>query len=215
MGVKCVGALLVRNEAASGRYLQRVLDNAKQFCDELVVLDDASTDDTVAVCKAAGATVHEREQGGGWWGGAGRGESPARAALWLLAAAAAGPTGWVLVQDADMELMGITPRDFRRLLAATNVNSWAWPLYDCWDSEEQMRVDGYWQAHLAPRVWLARAFPTPGFSPSWGDREIHSGHLPMNYVIYSGLAPPGMVWRHLGYVEKHHRLAKHKNYVRL
>ena len=85
---KCVGALLARNEAAPDRYLKRVLANAKTFCDEIVVLDDGSTDTTAQVCRDAGCIVHEREQGvsGGWWGsGASTGESPARLARRPLA----------------------------------------------------------------------------------------------------------------------------------
>lgn len=211
--------MVVRNEAAPDRYLKRVLTNAKQFCDELVVLDDASTDDTVAVCKAAGATVHERTVGGGWWGGASAasGEASARETLWTLASAACGSTGWVLVVDADMELVGLTPRDFRRLLTASNVNAFAWPLWDVWDSEDKMRVDSWWKAHLLPRVWLARAHPLDGYTPMWhtNGRTIHSGHLPPNYPLRVGLAPQGVAWRHLSYLNPAHRKQKARKYLAL
>ena len=48
---KIIGALLARNEAGEDRYLKRALDNAALFCDEIVVLDDGSTDATLAFCK--------------------------------------------------------------------------------------------------------------------------------------------------------------------
>src|SRR5438046_324866 len=111
----CVGALLVRNEAAPDRYLLRVLKNLQQFCSSLVVLDDGSTDDTAGICRDFGCLVHERESNG-WWGGAGRsGEHAARAALWEFAVAACGGDGWILVADADMELLGIKPKEFAQL----------------------------------------------------------------------------------------------------
>ena len=205
---KCVGALLVRNEAAPDRYLKRVLANAKQFCDDIVVLDDASTDATVQVCRDAGCIVHERE-GNGWWGGVGR-ESSARSALWAKAAERASPEGWVYVADADHELVGITPVEFRRLLRAENVDAWACPLWDCWDSDEQMRVDGYWQAHWHPRVWLARAYP----AETWNPRGIHAGHLPER-PWRVGLMPPGTAIRHLGYIQEAHRVDKRLRYMQL
>lgn len=211
---KCVGALLARNEAGPDRYLERVLKNAFQFCDEVVVLDDHSTDATAGVCRDAGAIVHERTEGddGGWWGGDGS-ESPARAALWRLAATAAGPNGWVLTFDADMELLGLRPADFKRLLTASTVNSWAWVLYDLWDSPDTHRVDSFWVGWRTPRVWLARAQPAPDFVPEWGDRAIHCGHLPANYPVHAGLAPNGTAWGHLGYIVAQQRVDKQRKYL--
>ncbi len=48
-------AMIVRNE---GQTIERVLDCAKAFADEMIVVDTGSTDDTVAKAKAMGAQVH-------------------------------------------------------------------------------------------------------------------------------------------------------------
>jgi len=218
---RCIGALLVRNEAAPDRYLARALDNAAAFCDGIVVLDDASDDETAAFCRAHPAVlrVETRSTNGvGWWGATVQsdGESHARARLWAMAAEAAGADGWVYVLDADHELVGISPADFRTLLRATEVNAWACPLWDCWGGDDKMRVDGYWQAHRHPRPWLARALPRRAFVPSWGDgRAIHAGHLPPNYPLVTGLMPPGAAIRHLGYCDPQARLQKARRYVSL
>lgn len=50
--------MIVRDEADG---LGSVLSQAREFCDELVVLDTGSVDDTVQVAKNAGATVYETE----------------------------------------------------------------------------------------------------------------------------------------------------------
>ena len=48
-------AMIVRNEAAR---IERVLSCARQFCDEMIVVDTGSTDNTVELAQKMGATVH-------------------------------------------------------------------------------------------------------------------------------------------------------------
>ena len=48
--------MIVRDEAAT---IGAVLADAGQFCDELIVLDTGSVDETVEIARAGGATVHE------------------------------------------------------------------------------------------------------------------------------------------------------------
>ena len=207
---KIIGALLARNEAAPDRYLQRALDNAAQFVDGIVVLDDDSDDATPDICERHPkvVAVERRAISGGWWGGA-QGETPARARLWELACEHAGLDGWIAIYDADHELLGITPREFRALTAATAADCWACPLWDCWDSDDTQRVDGYWQAWHSPRAWLFRALPGP-----FPVRAIHVGHAPMRAWTV-GLMPNGAGVRHLGYVTRANRLRKHADYLKL
>ncbi len=47
-------AMIVKDEA---RTLERILDSARTFCDELVVVDTGSTDDTVGIAQRCGARV--------------------------------------------------------------------------------------------------------------------------------------------------------------
>ena len=49
-------AMIVKNEA---RTLERILGNARVFCDELVVVDTGSSDQTVEIAKKMGAKVFE------------------------------------------------------------------------------------------------------------------------------------------------------------
>lgn len=211
--MKCVGALLVRNEA--DRYLLRALDNAAQFCDEIVVVDDASTDATAEICEAhPKVTEVIRRNGEGWWNRLGS-ESPARQLLWETAVHRAGPGGWIYLFDADHELLGITPEEFRHLLRSQTVNAWACVLWDTWDNENLQRVDSYWVAWRVPRPWLLKAQPHPDFKPEWNGRTIHVGHAPPQYPMIPGLMPPDAGIRHLGYVAKADRLRKWQRYTNL
>ena len=204
-----VGALLVRNEAAPDRYLRQTLANMAQFCDQIVGVDDHSTDDTKAICRASEkvVVVEDAQSEPGWWK---KDETAARAQLWDLAAKHG---DWVYVADADHELLGITPTEFRKLCTSQTVNGWACPLWDCWDSPDQQRVDGYWVAWRSPRVWLAQTKPLSGFLPSWSGRNLHAGHLPINFPGPFGLMPHGPGIAHRGYIRPEHRALKARKYL--
>ncbi len=206
-----VGALLVRNEA--DRYLARVLTAMRPFCDAIVALDDGSTDATADVCRAHGCDVTTADSAGADWWGSARPEAPRRAELWRLAAERAGPGGWVLVFDADMELVGLRPEDLRKLAdPAILTNAWAWVLYDAWNADTRHRVDGHWQASVHPRVWMVRV-PTEPFEPAWPRQDVHVGHFPANLSMNIGVVPPPAGWRHLAYVRPEDRARKHAQYA--
>ena len=56
---RILGMMIVRNEA--DRYLNKVLEQMKSICDEIYILDDASTDNTVEICKQYTKFVFENQ----------------------------------------------------------------------------------------------------------------------------------------------------------
>jgi glycosyltransferase involved in cell wall biosynthesis len=200
-----VGAIVARNEA--DRYLVRTILNLKTFCDEVLVVDDHSTDDTVGVAKAAGATVVRSRADSPLWGH----ESPVRAELWGEAARLAG-SGWVYFADADHITEG--GATLRELTKSWVVNAWALPLYDIWTEDEtQFRADGFWQGFQHPRVWMVAPSRVPeGWQPQWSGRGIHAGHIPGNFPVMAGVAPSPCFIKHLGYATPHDRMARYERY---
>ena len=204
-----VGGLLVRNEA--DRYLARVLEHNAPFYDKLVVVDDASTDNTRDICRLFDAEITRLDESTGFWG---RDEAPARGLLWEKAVEAAGPGGWILIFDADMELLA-DPEEIRHLCRTNILTAWAWPLYDVWDNENTVRVDGLWGLSAqTPRVWLVKA-PPADFVPDWGRHGHHVGHCPPNLPLVAGTAPGGIGWKHLAYLDEENRKAKSESYLKL
>ena len=197
---RLVTALLVKNEA--DKYLERVLKRCLEFSDVLV-LDDGSTDDSVAIASRLGCRVRHRTDTGMWGN-----EAPARAELWDWGAEVAGD-GWLLICDADMILHG----DPRPLTYSTQCTAWAWVLYDVWDEERLYRCDTFWQGHTVPRTWMFRpsALIQP---PIWPRKGIHTGHAPQNFpYIVSPLTPEsGVYWLHLSFLDRTHRLRKVEQY---
>ena len=94
-------SMIVRDEAER---LEACLRSVQGFVDEMVVVDTGSRDDTVAIARGLGATVHQIAWPGDF--------APARnqALQWL--------TGdWVLVLDADERLRPEAREPLRRLMA--------------------------------------------------------------------------------------------------
>lgn len=205
---RLITAVLARNEAT--RYLPRVLAHCRTFSDDILLLDDGSTDATRDIARDAGCIVRERSVPDAMWGA----EGGARRELWNAAVEVA-DGGWVLVCDADMLLQG----DVRALTWAWDVAAWAFPLVDLWDSERTYRVDGAWgYGPRTPRPWLFKPSAAPaGFQPAWSTRGVHCGHAPANWHDAGPclLAPSDVYWHHLGWIRAEDRRVKHEAYMRV
>jgi hypothetical protein len=203
--VKLVTAMLTKNEAGPDRFLARVLQRCYEFSDRILVLDDNSTDDT---CETAlycpKVTLKRRKSPEGAWGA----ESTARAELWEEGCRLAGD-GWLLICDSDMLLCG----DPRPLCLSWEAQGWAFPLADCWDSEDTARIDGPWFYGMhTPRPWLFNVGALPkDYKPKWSGRGIHAGHFPPDLPLR--IFPTNEVfWRHMAYLTKEHRTKKYAQY---
>ena len=98
-------SMIVRDEE---QQLGACLESVKGFCDELVVVDTGSTDNTIAIAKEAGARVEEIEWPGDF--------TPARnKALELVSG------DWVLVLDADEQLLDSVKPALQALMAQPDV----------------------------------------------------------------------------------------------
>ena len=193
-------ASMVRNEA--GGYLTSALDAWTDFADEIVVLDDNSTDGTREILDSRGVRVLTRLEEPAW--GA---ESPARQQLWK--AAVESGCGWILVLDADM-----VPAKDPKILTQGGHDAVLFLLYDLWLADPpHYRADRHWQAHNVPRMWLVRN-PTKDVGFEWNQRGIHCGHFPRNLPVERRiLAPRDFSLLHYGYADPKDRERKYQRYM--
>ena len=173
-------AALIRNEAE--RFLPRVLDVWSSFADELVILDDGSTDDSREICTRAGAYVVDADGGKVAWGH----ESPKRARLFDLAWDIARLDDYIFILDADM-----IPAKNPRVLLEADADMVFFPLFDLWDvAPLKYREDKFWRGHLHPRVWMVKKTVHGHVPWQWSQRGVHCGHLPLNFTGESGIYAP-------------------------
>lgn len=198
-------AMLVRNEA--DRYLEKVLTHATRYVDQAVILDDASTDRTVDVCKQClGKLPHQiivNEEAGF------HNEVTLRKQLWELAVQT--KADWILILDADEVFENAIVDVMPHLLNNPNVDAYYFRLYDMWN-ETQYREDEYWQAHKIYRPFLVRYRPEHPYV--WQDSPQHCGRLPVNIGSLRGV-PCQVRLQHLGWARPADRLEKYSRYKKL
>lgn len=198
-------AMLVRNEA--DRYLPEVLKHAASYIDQAVILDDASEDNTVAVCKSILKDiplklVTNSEPGF-------TNEVQLRAQLWNLTTAT--NPDWILCLDADEILENKVSEEIQFLLNQPYYDHYAFRLYDFWD-QDHYREDEYWQAHNFYRTFLVRY--QPHFNYFWKDSPLHCGRFPHNIADLPGAVSRLRV-KHLGWASPADRLKKYQRYMEL
>lgn len=197
-----ISLMLVKNEA--DKDLRMVIESASKWADQILVLDDNSTDGSYDLAKSLGCVVRRRHNRKSAWGN----ESPARAELWNWGATVV-KDGWQIINDADQLLIG----DPRPLTKSWVVNAWCFVLYDLWGTDVY-REDPFWQAHWHPRPWMFCPSRVPeGWVATWPQRGIHCGHMPQNWPLVAGVVDPDVLrWYHGAYSDPVRRRAKFAQY---
>lgn len=169
--MKLVASLIVHNEA--DRYLRPCLEHLATYCDEIVVLDDGSTDDTTAILRDAERVTGFTASRSTFYENEGR----ARQAL-IDVTLESNPTH-IFAIDAD-EFVSDPLRLRKVLEAGADVARLC--MCEVWGATGDrlsFRVDGGWRAHRAPLVFAANG---PLTIPA---KKLASGRVP-NEVLHRG-----------------------------
>ena len=198
---------MIRNE--SERFLRSALDVWATFSDEILILDDSSTDNSKAIAEDAGACVLDAEMESLAWGR----EAPTRALLWEHAVSHSSEGDYIFILDADM-----IPAQSPRPLLDAEPDAVAFALFDLWGETEDgrrfFRNDSLWRGHLYPRVWLVKAPKKPQEPWEWSTRGIHTGHFPVNLPLERVMvAPREYSLLHYAYVSDDLRQEKASRYA--
>ncbi len=204
--MKLVASVIVRNEA--GRYLEACLTHLLEFCDEVRVLDDGSTDgwrdlltesDRVIVKVREGA---ERDSGKDF-------RSHADARNELLRFTLAGEPTHVLAIDADEF---VTDGQALRRSCASPFPALSLTMTEVWEAYPEglcTREDGGWRAHEVTMLWR----PQTGQSSMIRDLGPATGRTPQ---VVSGMrsTPARSSVLHFGWAAESERQTRFEKYMR-
>jgi len=197
--------MCVKNEAS--RYLCQVLEDARMYIDAAVIIDDASTDDTVALCyevlKGIPVSIVRNAQSKFTY------ESDLRIQQWQETIAT--NPDWILVLDADELFEPSCKYELPTLLERTDVDVYYFRLFDMWDADHY-REDRYWSAHNYYRPFLIRY--KQDFAYAWCEQALHCGRLPYN-IHQLRAECSSLRLKHYGWSRQQDRVAKYARYKQL
>ena len=198
-------SMVVRNEAK--RYLRRVLEEAKQFVTDAVIIDDGSTDDTAAVCEEVLKGIPLKII---------KNPESRFSNEWMLRKQQWEETvktdpEWILNLDADEMFETKFKDEIQKLLSDPSGDAYFFRLYDFWD-EMRYREDSFWNAHLRYFPFLIRYDSEREYR--WLERPFHCGRFP--HTIYQvARKQSDLRVKHYGWAKKEDREGKYLHYKEL
>lgn len=199
---KLTAMMIVHNE--EHRYLRMCLDHLSRYVDNMVILDDCSTDRTYDICSSyPKVELLERNDMPMFW----ENEALLRMKLWNLTLRT--KPQWIIALDADemMEDRIIQERD--KLLAGDHI--WVeFRLFEFWGNMTHYRVDKMWNPYNRWGIYLFRY--REDLKYVWNNQPLHCGRVPMNLRRYQGIRSD-LRLRHYGWANKAEHLLKYQRYI--
>lgn len=195
--------LRIKNEA---RWIKRVVESVQPVCERVMVLDDHSTDDTVAICEELGCTVirspftdlHE-----------GRDKQFMLEKVWE-AGAQIGDS--ILCVDGDEVLVEKDIRALKQAVEAPRVVCGSMKIVYLWNAENQARVDGVYKNFRRPSFFkLTRRDLT--FKRTEHGGNLHCSSAPAQ--LLEKCLPLNVRLLHFGYLHQEDRIRKYRWYRRI
>ncbi|WP_260858672.1 glycosyltransferase [Fictibacillus phosphorivorans] len=170
-GNRLTAIMQVRNE--ENRFLEKVLQSLTDVVDDMVIVDDNSTDRTVELCKSFSkvkevvelkeSSFHE--------------EWVLRSRLWKEVCKY--EPDWILSIDADEMFEENVQEEIRSLINQDQFDWVAFRMYDFWGSTTHYREDEHWNLHKRHSKMLVRHLP--GFPYYYLQQEHHVHRIPFSY----------------------------------
>jgi len=193
--LRIVAQMIVRNE--ENRYLDPVIPKILDVVDKLIIIDDASTDNTVAICRGFKKTVVRESKERRWL----TDESSLRGELWEYVREQ--KPDWVLSLDAD-EVLDANSFNWDKVFKSER--DWlAVHFYEMWN-DRQYRTDGFWSTTITP-IFRFQDCPF-----GW-KHKFHCPRFPQSMSKNGGFLE-GIRVQHLAYLKDEDKKNKSEFYCR-
>ncbi len=201
--MKILGMMLVKNEA--NRWLHDCLLVFRKLCDEIIVLDDCSDDNTPDICKLYDCKVFHSEKS--LWS---ENEVIQRKKLFDLTIKHANNNDWIICLDADELLIYEHIAYIKYIMnsLSNQINGIAFKLYDMWNND-YYRQDEFWRAHFYH--WAMAIRYDKSLNYQWSNKKLHCGRFPLNSAPRT--LPTMIPIKHMGWSTQEDRIKKYNRYM--
>lgn len=196
-----IGLVRAKNEA---RWIGRTIRSMNTICQNVIVMDDHSTDATVSFAAAVGAVIQYSPFPDGSF-------QETRDKNWLQQRALEifPDTAWFLMLDGDEALSPAGQEAITQdLLNETPFQSFRFPIRYLWDRFDQVRIDRWYSVFTRASMW--RVATGQHFISTY-DTGLHCGNTPSGLSCIELPAPI----LHYGYMLREDRIRKFRYYNRL
>jgi glycosyltransferase involved in cell wall biosynthesis len=201
-----VGAMRVKNEA---KYIWDVVLRTLPLCERVLVFDDHSTDETVAICRSFGDRVTV-------FASPFEGLDESRDKNYLLQKIIEVGPQWVLWIDGDEVLERSGPEKLKMAAErGRGVAAYCLRIAYLWNDPEHIRVDGIYGQFKRPSFFSLKQQPSDrlNFPDSGRGGNFHCGNIPQG--LQGGLRPLDVRLKHFGYMTPEQRQVKYAWYTKI
>ena len=182
--------LLMKNEER--HFLREMLDSASKYCDNFVILDDNSTDNSFEIAKSyKNVEIIKKTIGESFI----QNESRPRYELFNLTMQT--NPEYIIALDADEILDQNGERNIRELIRSNATYDWfSFEFNHFWWDTKHVRMDGYWNPPKGPRMFRY----DKNVNYNWRNTILHCGSIPQEVLQKQGTYS-GFRIKHYGYAK--------------
>lgn len=167
-----IGTLVYNEEH---KFLKEYLDKISQLTNNIVIIDDGSTDNSLSICSkyTSNINISDRLMT--------KDESLLRYNLWNECIKLANNGDYILIQDCDELYPDSSIKKFEETLKKADklqADSIAFNLYDMWNKKEYREDSPYWTA--SKHLWVRCIRYRSNYNYYWSNKKLHCGSLPIN-----------------------------------